>query len=116
MLIPMVKKRFTILRSKLLLFHFQAAILQLTTEYITNLQQEKSKVIAQNAYFKRVLTEHRGRCNLELSLDISYGSPPTKRKKRDTGKKIVEPFFTLVSASHCLRFLRKRCYQRKKDG
>lgn len=65
---------------------FQAAILQLTTEYINNLQQEKSKVIAQNAYFKRVLTEHSRRCNLELSLDISYGSPPTKRKKRDTGE------------------------------
>ena len=67
--------------------YFQAAILQQTTEFITNLEQEKAKVDAQNAYFKRILNEVSRRCNIDLEMDISLygGSPPLKRKKRDTG-------------------------------
>lgn len=70
------------------IFFFQAAILQQTTEFIHNLQQEKAKVLAQNAYFKQVLSEVSRRCNIDLEMDISLygGSPPLKRKKRDTGE------------------------------
>ncbi|KAL4229723.1 helix loop helix domain [Mactra antiquata] len=64
----------------------KAAILQHTTEYIRNLQQEKAKIHAQNAYYKRILNEVSRRCNIDLEMDISLcgGSPPLKRKKRDT--------------------------------
>lgn len=64
----------------------KAAILQQTTEYITHLQQEKVKINAQNAYYKRILNEVTRRCNIDLDIDIPLynGSPPSKRKKRDT--------------------------------
>lgn len=63
--------------------------MQQTTEFIHNLQQEKAKVLAQNAYFKRVLSEVSRRCNIDLETDISLygGLPPLKRKKRDTGQR-----------------------------
>ncbi|XP_060572441.1 transcription factor AP-4-like isoform X2 [Ruditapes philippinarum] len=64
----------------------KAAILQQTTDFIRNMQQEKAKIHAQNAYYKRLLSEVSRRCNIDLEMDISLcgGSPPLKRKKRDT--------------------------------
>lgn len=78
---------FSIIDNVFLLFFFQAAILQQTTDFIRNMQQEKAKIHAQNAYYKRLLSEVSRRCNIDLEMDISLcgGSPPLKRKKRDTG-------------------------------
>ncbi|KAK6172956.1 hypothetical protein SNE40_016507 [Patella caerulea] len=59
----------------------KAAILQQTGEYIQSLEEEKSKLIAQNAQYKRLLLEsEREREKDQLFND----SPPPKRKKRDT--------------------------------
>ena len=59
---------------------FQAAILQQTTEHVHNLEQEKTKLLAQNAHLKNMLME------MERVHEERYnGSPPPKRKKRDTG-------------------------------
>lgn len=64
----------------------KAAILQQTTEFINSLQQDKAKLSAQNAAYKRLLGEISRQCNIDLDLDLSLygGSPPLKRKKRDT--------------------------------
>lgn len=60
---------------------FQAAILQHTTEYIANMEQEKNKLVAQNEQLKRMVLE-MGR---ERDIERQNESPPPKRKKRDTG-------------------------------
>ncbi|WAQ99964.1 TFAP4-like protein [Mya arenaria] len=64
----------------------KAAILQQTTEFIHNLEQDNAKLSAQNNAYKRLLGEVSRKCNIDLELDISLygGSPPLKRKKRDT--------------------------------
>jgi transcription factor AP-4 len=53
----------------------KAAILQTTSDYITSMEQEKTRLLSQNAHLKRMLAEITR--NAELS-------PPPKRKKRDT--------------------------------
>ncbi|KAK2188507.1 hypothetical protein NP493_130g03000 [Ridgeia piscesae] len=58
----------------------KAAILQQTSEYISSLEQEKKRLQLQNAKLKLMLQEMR-----QLDSDgSSEGSPPPKRKKRDT--------------------------------
>ncbi|OWF47042.1 transcription factor AP-4-like [Mizuhopecten yessoensis] len=60
----------------------KAAILQQTTDYIQALEQDKSKLIAQNTHLKRILSEFDvGERPLEV---VYHDSPPPKRKKRDT--------------------------------
>lgn len=58
----------------------KAAILQHTTEYIANMEQEKNKLVAQNEQLKRMVLE-MGR---ERDIERQNESPPPKRKKRDT--------------------------------
>ena len=59
----------------------QAAILQQTSEYISCLEHEKTRLQSQNTKMKVMLQEMR-----QLDSDgSSEGSPPPKRKKRDTG-------------------------------
>ncbi|KAL3880140.1 hypothetical protein ACJMK2_032405 [Sinanodonta woodiana] len=63
----------------------KAAILQQTTEYIHKLEQEKTKLLAQNEHLKRLLGELSSQNNMvECELSLYGSSPPTKRKKRDT--------------------------------
>lgn len=65
----------------------KATILQQTTEYIRGLHQDKAKIQAQNAYYRRLLNEISRRCNIDFEMDISLqggSSPPLKRKKCDT--------------------------------
>ncbi len=61
-------------------FFRQAAILQSTSDYITYLEQEKTRVVSQNGHLKALLKE--------LGHEVPYpdlpDSPPPKRKKRDT--------------------------------
>ncbi|XP_069131081.1 transcription factor AP-4-like [Argopecten irradians] len=60
----------------------KAAILQQTTDYIQALEQDKSKLIAQNTHLKRILSDFdTGERLLEA---VYHDSPPPKRKKRDT--------------------------------
>jgi len=74
-------------------FFTQAAILQQTTEYIQALQQDKDKLLVQNAHLKRMLTE----CDRERLSDVVYhDSPPPKRKKRDTGKHKTEILLCII--------------------
>nr|KAG5688091.1 hypothetical protein BaRGS_002696 [Batillaria attramentaria] len=58
----------------------KAAILQHTTEYIANIEQEKKRLASQNDQLKHMLME-LGR---ERDLERQNDSPPPKRKKRDT--------------------------------
>lgn len=51
------------------MYHFQAAILQQTAEYIYSLEQEKTRLLSQNCQLKRLVNQHEGG---EL--------PPKKRK------------------------------------
>ena len=59
----------------------QASILQQTCDYITSLESEKTRLLSQNAKLKRELMELG--CTTESDIS-SQGSPPPKRKKRDT--------------------------------
>ncbi|CAH1778254.1 unnamed protein product [Owenia fusiformis] len=59
----------------------KAAILQQTSEFIQTLVREKERLISQNASLKQMLTDLSVRHG---DLDSHPGSPPAKRKKRDT--------------------------------
>ncbi|XP_046542506.1 transcription factor AP-4-like isoform X1 [Haliotis rubra] len=57
----------------------KAAILQQTSEHISSLETEKTKLLAQNAHLKKILLE------VSNERDEYFNeSPPPKRKKRDT--------------------------------
>eukprot|EP00916_Digyalum_oweni_P007508 GHVL01012687.1.p1 GENE.GHVL01012687.1~~GHVL01012687.1.p1 ORF type:complete len:381 (+),score=45.75 GHVL01012687.1:256-1398(+) len=63
----------------------KAAILQHTTEYIANLEDEKNRVQSQNDHLKRILLEVGRERDVERELtNWENHSPPPKRKKRDT--------------------------------
>lgn len=59
----------------------KAAILQQTSEYIHSLEQEKTKLLSQNAHLKSLLNEMKKE---RLCDSVFHDSPPPKRKKRDT--------------------------------
>lgn len=59
----------------------KAAILQHTTEYIANIEQEKKRLLSQNDQLKHMLMELGRERDSERQND---SPPPPKRKKRDT--------------------------------
>ncbi|CAL1544407.1 unnamed protein product [Lymnaea stagnalis] len=61
----------------------KAAILQHTTEYITTLANDKSRLEIQLDHSKRLLAE-LGQDRLVTDSYVSSSPPPSKRKKRDT--------------------------------
>lgn len=61
----------------------KAAILQHTTEYITSLANDKSRLEIQLDHSKRLLAE-LGQDRLVTDSYVSSSPPPSKRKKRDT--------------------------------
>ncbi|XP_064636610.1 transcription factor AP-4-like [Lineus longissimus] len=60
----------------------KAAILQQTVDYISDLEHEKTRLMAQTTQLKHLLSEV-GRDSRDSDTS-SQGSPPPKRKKRDT--------------------------------
>ncbi|XP_005090777.1 probable serine/threonine-protein kinase drkD isoform X2 [Aplysia californica] len=61
----------------------KAAILQHTTEYITSLEKDKTRMQLQVEHLKHVLAE-LGQERVVTDPYISSSPPPSKRKKRDT--------------------------------
>jgi transcription factor AP-4 len=59
----------------------KAAILQQTSEYITSLEEEKSRLLVENAQLKTMLSRYTEMTNTDTD---SQDSSPPKRKKRDT--------------------------------
>lgn len=66
-------------------FLFQAAILQQTSDYIQQLESDKTRLLAINNQLSTQLKRLLG-SDYEKQVSVNYNpSPPTKRKKRDTG-------------------------------
>ena len=70
---------------------FQAAILQQTSEYITNLESEKTRLLSQNSILRHTLKElnHNpdtlvGSLAEQITPQPATAPPAAKRKKRDT--------------------------------
>lgn len=99
------------------IFFFQAAILQQTSDYIQQLESDKTRLLAINNQLSTQLKRLLG-SDYEKQISVNYNpSPPTKRKKRDTGMLCCN-FALFISVSYgnwghfCYKsfFLQKREY------
>lgn len=72
----------------------QAAILTHTTDYISNLEEEKMRLQNQNNKLKCMLED------LSQERDV-HDSPPPKRKKRDTGERLQISIVNVKSIKLC---------------
>ena len=77
-------------------FHFQAAILQQTAEYIYTLEQEKTRLLSQNSQLKRLLSLSQQR--LEGQNDDT--SPRMKKKRPAPGTTTLDATASTIELKH----------------